>query len=72
MSYHQLITATLQTNGHLGHYQPRQIEAWMRAENGGLDGLSPYEFDAAVEAARLCVNEADSTMTESLCASYGL
>lgn len=69
--YQRVISETLAKSGHIGKYDPRHIEAYMRLEHGTLDALSRRQFDQEVEVCRQCV-DADINGAESLALSYGL
>ena len=51
---------------------PRHVEAFMRAEHGTLDGLSPERFRAEALLAGRCVMQAGGAAAEKLALSYGL
>lgn len=53
-------------------YDPRHIEAFMRAKHRTLDGLYPDEFAHEVTIAKLCVDEVGQQEAESLACSMGL
>lgn len=70
--YQQRIRMRLAETGHVGKYEPRHIEAYMRLECGTLDGLSRERFNAEVEISRQCVDAGGVEDAEALAQSYGL
>lgn len=70
--YQEEIRARLAETGHVGKYDPRHVEAYMRLEHGTLDGLSARQFNAEVEVSRQCIDAGGSADAESLALSYGL
>ena len=55
LTYQQRIAEHLATAGHIGQYDPRHIEAYMRLEHSTLDGLSPSQFAHEVAVSANCV-----------------
>lgn len=53
------------------HHDPRHIEAYMRAEFGTLDHLSPQHFDSSARRSATDV-DLDVRLAEDLAVSYGL
>lgn len=53
-------------------HNPRHVEAFMRAEHGTLDALSPGAFRAEALAAAACVDQAGFDFSEKLAQSFGL
>jgi predicted methyltransferase len=70
--YARLIREDVAALGHVGQYNPADVEAWMRVEHGTLDGLSRARFRAEVQVAIACINAASPADTASLRASFGL
>jgi hypothetical protein len=70
--YQKIIEKYLDKTGHLGKYEPRQIEAFMRVEHPTLDGLSPDQFDMEVRIARHCIDGCGPAEAERLAETYGL
>lgn len=70
--YQQRIRLRLAETGHVGKYDPRHIEAYMRLEHSTLDGLSARQFADEVEVSRQCVDAGGSADAENLALSYGL
>lgn len=70
--YQQRIRMRLAETGHVGKYEPRHIEAYMRVEHGTLDGMDRQQFNADIEIARQCVDAGGVDAAELLAESYGL
>ena len=70
--YQQMIREILAKQGHVGKYDPRHIEAFMRLEHGTLDALSPAKFRAEVAICAECVDEGGTLGAEDLAKSFGL
>lgn len=67
--YQQMIKERLAKMGHIGKYDPRHIEAYMRLEHPTLDGLSSRQFDDEIRLSVQCVN-IDGTENAEKCACY--
>ncbi len=72
MSYQQTIRALLAESGHIGKYDPRHIEAYMRLEHPTLDGLSLAQFKREVAVCAECVDAGGIDAAERNARSYGL
>lgn len=70
--YQQRIRMRLAETGHVGKYDPRHIEAFMRLELGTLDWPDRQRFNAEIEIARQCVDLGGVTEAEACALSYGL
>lgn len=70
--YSNEIRQRLAATGHVGKYDPRHVEAYMRLEHGTLDGLSARQFDDEVETSRQCIDAGGTADAEALALSYGL
>ena len=70
--YADFIRETLAKQGHIGQYDPRHIEAYMRLEHSTLDGLSKQQFDAEVAMAVQCVDAGGTQEADALAESFGL
>lgn len=70
--YAEAIREDLAASGHIGKYDPRHIEGFMRLEHSTLDGLDARQFRAEVEVARQCVDLGGSDAAEECALSYGL
>ena len=69
--YADFIRETLAKQGHIGRYDPRHVEAYMRLEHSTLDGLSKSQFASEVAMAVECIN-AEPSQAEALAQSFGL
>lgn len=72
MSYQQTIRTILAESGHIGQFDPRHIEGYMRLAHSTLDGLSLREFKAEVCLCAQCVEEGGTDAAERNARSYGL
>jgi uncharacterized lipoprotein YmbA len=70
--YATMIRVQLAESGHVGKYDPRHVEGYMRLEHSTLDGLSARQFNQEIEIARQCVDTAGVTESELLAQSFGL
>ena len=70
--YQQMIREILAKQGHVGQYDARHVEAFMRLEHSTLDGLSRAQFAAEVKIAHACIDKCGRDGAESLARSYGL
>ena len=71
-SYQEMIRERMAAIGRIGAADPRYVEAWMRAEHGTLDGLSPNRFDAEIRTALGCIAASSATDNDALAMSFGL
>jgi hypothetical protein len=69
--YQESIREILAQEGHIGKYDPRHIEAWMRMEHRTLDGLSKGQFEREVLIAAQCVDEAGVDLAEQMAVMEG-
>lgn len=70
-AYQDLIRTHLARAGRVG-FDARQVEAWMRLENGTLDALSPSDFAEEVQLGADVIEQAEPELSENLAQSYGL
>jgi hypothetical protein len=70
--YNHSIRLAAAALGHVGQYDPRHIEAYMRIEHSTLDGLSPVQFAKEVEIGMACVDSDGTDNAERLARSFGL
>ena len=71
-SYQEMIRDRLAKTGHIGKYDPRHIEAFMRLQYGTLDHLGSHTFNKEVELCRNCVDVGGTQNAENCALSYGL
>jgi len=71
-SYQGMIRERMAKMGRVGAADPRIVEAWMRVENGTLDGLSSSRFDAEISAALDCIAASTPAENADLALSFGL
>mgnify|MGYP001582168410 CR=1 FL=1 len=69
--YQTMIRESLARSGHVGQYDPRHIEAFMRVERNALDALSARQFAREVSIARQCVDEGGRDTAERIAKSFG-
>ena len=69
--YETMIREALAKLGRIGT-NPTHVEAYMRLENGTLDGLSKAAFRREVEISAQCVAESTDADNDRLARSFGL
>lgn len=70
--YADLIRQQLAKSGHVGKYDVRHVEGFMRLEHSTLDGLSASQFASEVEISRQALDAAGASESELVAQSYGL
>lgn len=70
--YERIIREILAETGHLGQYDPRHIEAYMRVQYGTLDHLTREQFRDDMAIARECVDLDGVRNAEDAAISYGM
>lgn len=70
--YDQTIREELAKLGHVGQYDPRHIEAYMRLQYSTLDYLSRNDFQKEIKICIGCINEGGIEAAEQCAQSYGM
>lgn len=71
-SYYQHIIRDILAERRQLDFDPRHVEAWIRAEHGALDGMSLPRFRREVALGVACIREAGVAESEALAVSFGI